>query len=136
MKRIIILGIAVLLSALPAAAGTQTIELLPPSDTAGRTWGLAQTVDRGEGTEVFSVRADVGWRDGTELVVGIELEDRDGQRDWYDVALITVRLGTAFMELDSRQDISPAFPVAAILGVRVERGETTILVGSFEDSGG
>jgi hypothetical protein len=134
MKRTLILGIAALLSAVPAVAATQTVQLLPPDGSPHRAWGLAQTVDRGQGEELFQVRADVAFRNGTKVVVAIELEDRDGVRDWYDVAVMEVRLGTASMVLDSRKDFSTAFPVAAILRVQVKRGGVPFLIGSLEDS--
>ncbi len=132
MKQSIIFGIVTLLSVVPAMAGRQKVELVPPSISSSSAWGMAQTVDRGQRGQTFDVRADVNFVDGTLLVVAIELEDRDGSRDWYDVAVMEVRLGTAYMLLDSRKNISPAFPVSRILGVRVNRKNILFLSGSFE----
>lgn len=132
MKQSIIFAIVALLSVVPAMAGKRSAELAPPSGSSQLAWGLAHTGKEGR-NEIFAVRADASYRDGTRLVVAIELEDRDGGRDWYDVATMEMRLGTAFVSLDNSKDFSRAFPVAAILGVRVQFKGRDFLVGTFED---
>lgn len=137
MKQSIIFGIVALLSVAPAVAGTTTIQLDPAPEM--KAWGVAQTVVPAIGkpgaptAQIFQVRADVDLPNGEMLVVSIELEDRDGFRDWYDIAIMEVQLGTAFMSLNSLEDISVAFPVSAILGVKVRRDTETCLLGTFED---
>jgi len=132
MKQSIIFAIVAILAVAPAMAGKQAIELAPLDNRAD--WGMAQISEQARG-QLFQVRADVSLRDGTKLIVAIELEDRDGDRAWYDVAFMQVQLGTASVKLDSNKHISPAFPVDSILGVQVRlMNGHTCLSGSFAEN--
>ena len=135
MKRatILILSLAItsLLVAIPATAGTTTIELSPmPVPGSSRAWGMAATSTARQGQR-FLVRADAGLPNGSAVVISVEIDDPAGPSMWVAVAKGEIQLGTVVVILSNDKDISPVFPVNQINRVRVSYRGRVILQGSF-----
>ena len=133
MKRatILILSLAItsLLVAIPATAGTTTIELSPMSESV-KAWGMAATSTARKGQR-FLVRADAGLPNGSAVVISVEIDDPAGPSMWVAVAKGEIQLGTVVVILSNDKDISPVFPVNQINRVRVSYRGRVILQGSF-----
>jgi hypothetical protein len=134
MKRatILTLSIAIIsvLATTPATAGTRTIELEPMMPEIIKAWGMSQVATRGK-VQTFRVRVDADLKDGTGIVVSVQLVNTPELSLWVDVAKAEMQLGTASVGLGNWKDVSPVFPVGNVLGVRVQYRGNTILQGRF-----